>query len=81
MIQHVPHEGPGLVLDVLRAAGQRVEFCHPYAGDIVPAAEDLAGLVILGGPMGATDDADYPQLATWFAEVSQRPSMQATVPA
>ena len=25
--------------------------------------------------------ADYPQLAKWFAGVSQRPSMQATVPA
>ncbi|MDF3865189.1 glutathione S-transferase family protein [Pseudomonas denitrificans (nom. rej.)] len=25
--------------------------------------------------------AEYPQLAKWFAEVSQRPSMQATVPA
>ncbi|MGH3097101.1 MAG: type 1 glutamine amidotransferase [Streptosporangiales bacterium] len=44
-------------------AGVEVDVARPYAGDVVPDIPDRNALVVLGGPMGAYDDADYPWLA------------------
>jgi len=46
----------GVSLDVRRAA---------EPGAIPADAEGIAGIVVMGGPMGANDDADYP----WLGEV------------
>ena len=32
-------------------------------GDPLPSTDEVAGLVVMGGPMGALDDAAYPHLA------------------
>jgi GMP synthase (glutamine-hydrolysing) len=50
----------------LAEAGATVNVRRPYAGDALPA--DLtghAGMVVLGGEMGAYDDADH----VWLADV------------
>lgn len=46
----------------LAEAGVRVELCRPYAGDAVPERVRQAGLVVLGGHMGAYDDGVAPWL-------------------
>ena len=50
--------------DWFRAAGAELHVVRPYAGDAVPTS--LAGydaLVVMGGKMGAGDDAEFPWLA------------------
>jgi GMP synthase (glutamine-hydrolysing) len=37
--------------------------CRPWAGDALPALASYDGLVVLGGEMGANDDATVPWLA------------------
>lgn len=62
VLQHAPVEGPGLIGPSL--AGQRVltrTVVHDAEPDL-PAARDLAGLVVLGGPMNADDDDRFPGL-------------------
>ena len=64
VLQHAPWEGPGLIGEALTAAGVSVEtrtvVDDPVAA--LPDPEDLAALVVMGGPMGATQDAAHPGL-------------------
>ena len=46
----------------LAARGVAPVWCRPYAGDAVPATVAEDGLIVLGGHMGANDDAAYPWL-------------------
>ena len=47
--------------DALVAAGVHLRMCRVYAGDPVPAGcEGLSGLVVMGGPMSAASDQDFP---------------------
>lgn len=39
-----------------------VKILTPLAGDRLPISTVYSGLIILGGPMNAEDDADYPHL-------------------
>jgi GMP synthase (glutamine-hydrolysing) len=56
--------GPvGPLGDWLTDAGATLRIVRPMAGDAVPAdLDDYDGLVVLGGSMGANDDAAYPYL-------------------
>lgn len=63
VVQHQEDCPPALVGDWLAEAGCRLDVRHPYAGDELPA--DLRGhqaLLVLGGSMGAGDDALHPWL-------------------
>ena len=51
----------------LEEAGCALDVCRPYAGDVLPGLGSYDGLVVLGGSMGAHDDAAYP----WLAEVKE----------
>jgi GMP synthase (glutamine-hydrolysing) len=63
VVQHTAVCPPGRVGDWLTAAGCRLEVLRCYAGDALPASlAPYAGLVVLGGEMGAEDDADHPWL-------------------
>ncbi len=55
VVQHVAHEGPGLVAPVLEGAGFEVEVARVDLGDPLPERASFAGLVVLGGPMGVHD--------------------------
>ena len=40
-----------------------LDVCRPWAGDALPAPTSYDALLVLGGEMGANDDADVPWLA------------------
>ncbi len=73
VLQHVPHEGPGLIADELRRAGQAYEVVRLDLADRLPVAGSFAGLVVMGGPMGVSDD----RLHSWLPD--ERDLMAATV--
>ena len=52
---------PALFGGWLADAGCAVEVCRPYAGQPLPAVGEHDALLVLGGPMAATDD--HPWLA------------------
>jgi GMP synthase (glutamine-hydrolysing) len=63
VVQHQADCPPALLGLWLDAAGCELDVRHPYAGEPLPA--DLSehdALVVLGGSMGAYDDADHPWL-------------------
>ena len=61
IVQHLEPEGPYAIGDALEARGIVVDLRRVHAGDQVPGdAEGLAGLVVMGGPMSAASDADFP---------------------
>jgi GMP synthase-like glutamine amidotransferase len=63
VVQHVAHEGPGVIADALAGAGLEPVVVRLDEGAPLPEVGDLAGLVVLGGPMGVHDDGAYPWLA------------------
>jgi GMP synthase (glutamine-hydrolysing) len=65
-VQHAADCPPALFARWLDEAGCNLDVRHPYAGDPLPDAAGLApyaGLLVLGGPMGADDDARHAWLA------------------
>jgi GMP synthase (glutamine-hydrolysing) len=62
--QHVPYEPLGTLNPLLKREGYRIRYVnfgrHP---DAEPSLEGYNGLVILGGPMSATETQRYPHLA------------------
>ena len=65
IVQHTPSEGLGWLQEWLPDAGVHVHPIHPYLGHRVPPSVEGDALVILGGPMGATDD----DVAPWLPAV------------
>src|SRR5439155_7376357 len=63
LIQHVPSEGPGLIASEAASRGIPLDVRRMFAGDPLPAPGEIAGLVVMGGPMAANDDAAFPNLA------------------
>ena len=68
VIEHEPACPPAHLGTWLVEAGADVEVCRPWAGDELPGLEACEVLVILGGSMGANDDATHP----WLAVVKER---------
>lgn len=62
VVQHELGTGPGWWGTWLAGAGVDLDVRHPYAGDALPAAEELDGLLVLGGAMGPVDDEACPWL-------------------
>ncbi len=62
VLQHVGHEGPGLIGDELRRAGQAFDVVRLDRGDSLPDPGSVVGLVVMGGPMGVHDGDDHPWL-------------------
>jgi GMP synthase (glutamine-hydrolysing) len=63
ILQHVAVEGPGLLLDVLEAAGAATHTLRVDRGMAVPRTlAGYAGLVVMGGPMGVYETDAYPHL-------------------
>ncbi len=62
LIQHVAFEGPGSIAAAVRDSGGALDVVRIDRGDEVPApaaVDALAGLVVMGGPMGVHDDFDW----------------------
>lgn len=68
-IEHVSYEGPAAIATAAAARGLELEVCRPYLGETLPGPAELAGLVVMGGPMGVSDVAGHPYLAHELALV------------
>lgn len=56
IVQHVEPEGPGLIARALAAHGLASHLVRVHRGEPIPSSlEGVAGLVVLGGPMGVSD--------------------------
>jgi GMP synthase-like glutamine amidotransferase len=62
VIQHVDHEGPGMIEGSLARRGLRHEVFRMDRGQSLPDAGSVDGLVVMGGPMGVHDTDQYPWL-------------------
>jgi GMP synthase (glutamine-hydrolysing) len=72
-IQHVPWEGPHRILDACGAL--QVRTVKPLAGQPLPGHEQVAGAVVMGGPMNVDEVERFPALAAereWLAEAVRR---------
>jgi GMP synthase (glutamine-hydrolysing) len=72
-IQHVPWEGPHRILDACGAL--HVRTVKPLAGQELPAHAEVAGAVVMGGPMNVDEVERFPALAAereWLAEAVRR---------
>jgi GMP synthase (glutamine-hydrolysing) len=59
VIQHVANEGPGAIADAIAAAGRDCTVVRVDRDEAVPSVDqvvDMAGLVVMGGPMSVHDD-------------------------
>src|ERR1700743_1453750 len=72
-IRNVPWETPHRILD--SCAGLEVRQVCPLGGDALPAHDEVAGALVMGGPMNVDETDRYPALATlreWLAEAVRR---------
>jgi GMP synthase (glutamine-hydrolysing) len=72
-IQHVPWEGPHRILDA--CGGLDVHTVKPLAGQALPGHDEVAGAVVMGGPMNVDEVDVHPELASereWLAEAVRR---------
>jgi GMP synthase (glutamine-hydrolysing) len=72
-VQHVPWETPHRILDACGALD--VHTVKPLTGQALPAHEEVAGAVVMGGPMNVGEVDRFPALAAereWLAEAVGR---------
>jgi GMP synthase-like glutamine amidotransferase len=58
-LQHVPFEGLAKIEEWAAKSGHAVTSTRLFAGELLPSIDLLDMLVVMGGPMGANDDARY----------------------
>jgi GMP synthase (glutamine-hydrolysing) len=56
IVQHVSYDGAGNIGQALRRASRPWISVRPFAGEPLPGASELSGLVVLGAPGGSADD-------------------------
>lgn len=78
VVEHDQHCPPALFGTWVSDAGAEVEICRPYAGDRLPARPEHDALLVLGGAMGARDDAGHAWLEPTRALI--RAAADARVP-
>jgi len=64
VIQHCPVTPAGLIGRIAAARGADIQTVFPHQGEKLPVGgRNIDGLIVLGGPMHAGDDAGYPAFA------------------
>ncbi len=63
VLQHVPFEGPAAIADWAQARSVRMRVSQLYEDAPLPSLDAFDILTIMGGPMGANDEARF----TWMA--------------
>ena len=63
VLQHVAWEGPGLIAFEARERRLFLDVRRLDQGDGIPNPDQVEGLVVMGGPMGAYETDKYPYLA------------------
>jgi GMP synthase-like glutamine amidotransferase len=61
-LQHVPFERLGYIENVLTKMGHHISGTCFFNGDALPDLHAIDALIIMGGPMGVYDEAQYPWL-------------------
>ncbi len=75
--QHIDCEGPGSLGPLLKSLGIELEILKPFKGDTIP--ENLGdGLLVLGGPMGVYEEAQYPWMTGELIAI--RKALAASLP-
>jgi GMP synthase-like glutamine amidotransferase len=70
-LQHVPFEGPASIADWARSRGISMTVAHLHRGDSLPDLGEFDMLTVMGGPMGANDEAEFAWLAPEIALVRE----------
>jgi GMP synthase-like glutamine amidotransferase len=60
IIQHAEFEHPAALRRALQSQGLGTYWLHPYRGEAYPESHEIAGIISLGGPMGANDEEEFP---------------------
>lgn len=60
IIQHTPYEHAAALGRALQALGIPTFIIYPFRNEPFPSLETIAGIISLGGPMGANDERDHP---------------------
>jgi GMP synthase (glutamine-hydrolysing) len=77
-IQHIACEPPAAFEDELRSRGLDIVRVELDEGDPLPDWREFPAIVVMGGPMGAYDEADHP----WLVDEKRvlREAVEADVP-
>lgn len=59
VLQHTPNGGLGMIRDYAHLHKHELYVYHPYQFGILPQANEIDFLIILGGPMSPNDDLDW----------------------
>jgi len=71
VIQHIACEPPGAYEDELRARGGTLHRVEIDRGEPVPDWRGFDGMIVMGGPMGAYEEAGFPWLAAEKAAIAE----------
>lgn len=63
VLQHVDHEGPGLIAVEAEARGVELDVVRADRGDPLPEVAEIGGLAVMGGPMAAYETEEHPYLS------------------
>src|SRR5215212_11853780 len=63
VLQHIACEPPGAYADAFRERDAELRVVELDEGEPLPDWREFDAMVVMGGPMGACDDADHPWLA------------------
>lgn len=63
VLMHVSFEGPGHIARWAQQRGHRLHITHLYQAEPLPSTNDFDMLIVMGGPMGAHDEALFPWMA------------------
>ncbi len=63
VLQHIACEPPGAYADAMRQRDADLHTVELDEGEPLPDWREFDAMVVMGGPMGACDDADHPWLA------------------
>ena len=72
-VTNVPWETPHRILD--SCAALQVRHVRPLEGEVLPPHEEVAGALVMGGPMNVDETDRHPGLAStrdWLAEAARR---------
>jgi GMP synthase (glutamine-hydrolysing) len=79
-LRHVPFEDLGSLAPIAERLGYQVTYYEVGVGDLTALKnQSIDLLVVLGGPIGAYDDALYPYLADELALIQQRLQLQQPI--
>lgn len=79
-LRHVPFEDLGSFAPIAERLGYQVTYYEVGVGDLTALKnQSIDLLVVLGGPIGAYDDALYPYLADELALIQQRLQLQQPI--